>query len=307
MGHEYEADRTVMTRNALARRPMAIGICAFVAAAGAARAADFADAAARIEYGYYAEQPAVVRAAAADVERAARTEPEAEYLLGLAALRLAELDADGRDADAGRRLDDCVAAADRAAAAGAAERDRRRPRGGSQRAVAEAATAERAADAATAEALVLGAACETELARREPLKRVLHERRCAQDLERARTLEPANPRAALVAAWAIPREAARDSTDRRRALEARLDAAVAAFAAAGTDTAQAPGLDWGEAEALAQLGELRLLDGRKLEARDLIERALLDAPDYRFALRLEARLAAAGKRDRGRGRRARSR
>ncbi len=306
---------------------------AFLAAASVAGAADLADAAARIEYGFYADQPALVRAAAADLERAGRGHPEADYLLGLAALRLAELDADGRDAEAARRLGDCVAATDRVAAGGKAERERGRPHGGSPRAVAEAVAAERAADAETAEALVLGAACEAELARREPLKGLLHERRRDQDLERARRLEPGNPRAALVAAWVVPQAAARTSADRRKELESRLEAAIAAFdgapvpvpsalppgqpssppAAPGSapasaaasapaaaippdadaaEAAAAPGRDWGEPEALAQLGELRLLDGRTLEARDLIERALLAAPDYRFALQLKARLPA---------------
>ncbi len=49
--------------------------------------------------------------------------------------------------------------------------------------------------------------------------------------------------------------------------------------------------DWGEAEALAALGELYLARAEVRGARDLIERALLLAPDYRFAAELRAQVA----------------
>ncbi|HET7132053.1 MAG TPA: hypothetical protein VFJ95_07380, partial [Gammaproteobacteria bacterium] len=70
----------------------------------------------------------------------------------------------------------------------------------------------------------------------------------------------------------------------------RLEHAVAAFDAR---PAALRGPEWGEAEALAALGELKLARGDAREARDLIERALLLAPDYRFAMELRARMQGA--------------
>jgi hypothetical protein len=48
--------------------------------------------------------------------------------------------------------------------------------------------------------------------------------------------------------------------------------------------------EWGEAEALARLGEIALQRGEPRVARDFIERALLLAPDYWFALALRSKL-----------------
>jgi hypothetical protein len=50
------------------------------------------------------------------------------------------------------------------------------------------------------------------------------------------------------------------------------------------------GPTWGEAETLVLLGEVHLQRGETRVARDLLERALLIAPDYRAALNLRARL-----------------
>ncbi|HEU4618235.1 MAG TPA: hypothetical protein VFV10_09345 [Gammaproteobacteria bacterium] len=241
-----------------------------------ASGADLADSAVRIEYGFYSGEDQVVSAAAAELGRIADGAPAAAYLRGLAALRLAEL-AERRGADPSSLLGDCVEAA------GAAAPPPEKP--------GERAQAADRARVDAAEALALAAACETLLARREPIKGVLHARRRDQDLAEAQRLDPGNPRAALVQAWGISREQALSSKESRAQLAAALGKALAAFDSYREREGGFPGADWGEPEALAELGELRLLDGDRLAARDLVERALLAAPDYWFAVELEGRLA----------------
>jgi hypothetical protein len=240
--------------------------------------ADLGDSAVRIEYGFYSGEEDVVSAAADELRRIGDGERAAAYLHGLAALRLAEL-AERRGRDPSALLAECVAAAGAAA-----------PRAEKARAHAMAQAADRAR-VDSAEALVLAAACETLLVRREPVKGVLHQRRREQNLAEARRLDAGNPRAALVQAWGISREQARSSKESRGRLSAELDEAIAAFEAYAQGEGGFAGADWGRPEALAELAELRLLDGDRMAARDLVERALLAAPDYWFAVELEGRLA----------------
>jgi tetratricopeptide (TPR) repeat protein len=82
------------------------------------------------------------------------------------------------------------------------------------------------------------------------------------------------------------RPALADAAVRDEAVK-KLEAAADAFAA-WTPPPDAPG--WGEAEALAALAELHLTRGELREARDLIERALLVAPGYGFAVELRTQL-----------------
>jgi hypothetical protein len=126
---------------------------------------------------------------------------------------------------------------------------------------------------AAAEAWVLVAAC-AEVAgddgRRE------------QALALARERDTDNPRIALVEAWALRRAAGTDAA-RRDELSARLTATVEAF------DAWAPSIDdpdWGHAEALTALAATAIERGQARAARDLIERALLLAPDYSAAVEL---------------------
>jgi hypothetical protein len=131
---------------------------------------------------------------------------------------------------------------------------------------------------AAAEAWILVAACA--VVGQQSVRRV------EQALARARELDKRNPRLGLVEAW-IMRHGARDDAVASEDYAAKLQQTVEAF-----DSWRAPpnSPDWGEAEALAALGDATLARGETRAARDLIERALLLAPDYRLAVELRARL-----------------
>jgi tetratricopeptide (TPR) repeat protein len=129
-----------------------------------------------------------------------------------------------------------------------------------------------------AETWVLVGACSTLAA---------DERRFEGAIASARRLDRDNPRLALIEAWQSvpdtkPLEAA--AVD---ALVTRLEAVVALFETTSFD-ARAPG--WGEAEALALLGSLYLERGSTRAARDVLERALLTAPGYTYAVELMDRI-----------------
>lgn len=106
--------------------------------------------------------------------------------------------------------------------------------------------------------------------------------RSEESLAKARALDEDNPRIALVEAWAMTRKAGADAA-RRAALAEKLAAVVAGFDA-WTPSLDAP--DWGHAEALTALAASALDRGQTREARDLIERALFLAPEYRAAVEL---------------------
>jgi hypothetical protein len=114
-------------------------------------------------------------------------------------------------------------------------------------------------------------------------------RRVEQALAHAREIDKRNPRLALVEAW-IMRSGAATSAQATDDFAAKLTQTVDAFAS-WRGGPSAP--DWGEAEALAALGEATLARGETRAARDLIERALLLAPDYRLAVQLRAGLRGA--------------
>jgi hypothetical protein len=217
---------------------------------------ELADLAARIEYGFYAEEPRVIDAAYAALARLPADDGAARYYGALAAFRSAQLRP--REQDVGPLLDDCVRLATPAEHA--------------------AATA-----SATAEDWILVAAC-TSLGVERGLT---HQRRRDQALANAKRIDRTNPRIALVEAWHVSQRPASLSALQRDIAAERLSVAITGFGAR-TDDGEGP--EWGEAEALAQLGEIHLERGEARLARDFIERALLAAPDYRFALGLRAKL-----------------
>lgn len=128
---------------------------------------------------------------------------------------------------------------------------------------------------AAAEAWVLAAACALEGD---------DGRRLAQALAAARAGDADHPRIALVEAWRLEK-AGRTAVAEREALAVRWAGVVAAFDAF-TPSLEDPG--WGHAEALVALADNAWQRGEIRAARDLIERALLLAPDYRRAVELRA-------------------
>jgi tetratricopeptide (TPR) repeat protein len=127
------------------------------------------------------------------------------------------------------------------------------------------------------EAYVLDTACNmvTE-SRTESLKA---RPACARSksLRTAQQLEPKNPRVLLIEAMCLHGTDVASST----AAFDRLRGVVAAFEAA--PPAKPGAADWGQAEALLMLGEDYLQRGESHAARDVIEKALVIAPDYRKA------------------------
>ena len=130
---------------------------------------------------------------------------------------------------------------------------------------------------AAAEAWVLVAACAFV---------ANDDRRAVEALESARANDDDNPRIALIEAWRAQREAGTAAAENPE-VSAAFEAAVAAFDA-WTPTIDDP--DWGNAEALVALGQIALARGQTRTARDLMERALLLAPDYRLAVELRGKL-----------------
>jgi hypothetical protein len=217
----------------------------------AAPSEELSDLASRIDYGYYTGELRVIEAARAVLDRSEASDQATRYYIAYAAFRMAQLTAQGGAAP-GTLVGTCI----------------------------DKATPARDAPA-TAEQWILVAACAEVGAQG---------RRRDQALERARSLDPENPRLALLDAWvASPRGAQADPALHDQAAT-RLEHAVAAFEAR---PAVDGGPDWGEAEALVALGEIVLERGEARAARDLIERALLIAPDYRLAVDLRARMQGA--------------
>jgi hypothetical protein len=217
---------------------------AAVPAVWAGSSAELNDLTARIDYGFYNNDPRAIDTARAALEQLGDG-PAVQYARDYAALRRAQLGADGRTAGLAR----------------------------------ECAEREPPADAhgpAAAEAWIIVAACGV-VAQQSS-------RRVEQALARARELDRRNPRIGLVESWALQRAGGNAAAE---GLASKLEATIAAF-----DSWRAPpdAPDWGEAEALAALGAVKLAGGESRAARDLIERALLLVPDYHLAAELRARL-----------------
>lgn len=224
-------------------------------ASAAAAPAGLADAGARLSFGYYHVEPAVVRAAADALERMPDG-PEVDYHRALAALRLAELGVEDRDL-----LERCIGIGE----------------------------SFEGADALALEASVLVAACSTLAAQRSAIKGMLHQRRRDEALARVLAVEPNHPRALWVAAWGDDLDAVRRGELPSEAVRETLEAAAAAFrdGAAGD-----PSIDWGHAETFAHLGAAALAAGDVRRGRDLLEQALLEAPGYVLAVELMGRVGA---------------
>jgi tetratricopeptide (TPR) repeat protein len=100
----------------------------------------------------------------------------------------------------------------------------------------------------------------------------------SKSMRTAMTLAAENPRVQFIGAWCSP-----DAEGDPAALE-RWRTVVAKFEAAPPSQPGKP--DWGHAEALTLLGQSYLKRGEMVAARDVLERALVLAPDYREAQKL---------------------
>jgi tetratricopeptide (TPR) repeat protein len=143
-------------------------------------------------------------------------------------------------------------------------------------------------DVKSAEADILQAACYGELANLTLVEAVVLRSRAADRLKEAAKLEPRNPRLALISAQQALARAKVDSVERAQAYS-QLKAAAKQFDEVPATSPDAPG--WGHAEAYLALGRELQVRGDRVEARNLIEKALIQAPDFKAAQRQLALLA----------------
>ena len=133
-------------------------------------------------------------------------------------------------------------------------------------------------DAKMVEIYVVDAACSTlaRTSRAAEVRALVPPCARSRSFRTALEIAPDNPRVMLMADL-CPLSAAPTSVDRLRATLAAFDAAPPSR----------PGYpDWGQAEALLVLGQYYLQQGDARAARDVIEKALVIAPDYRKAREL---------------------
>jgi hypothetical protein len=142
-------------------------------------------------------------------------------------------------------------------------------------------------DPGSAEALALQSACLAVQSRLDPWRSPLAAPLSLARIDRALKLAPDNPRVLLLGA-----EGARDRPklfggDEQEAF-ALLKRAVDAFEARDARTQGVP--DWGAADAFTALARDYLTRGDAVAARNVLERALLVAPDFGQARRLMAQI-----------------
>jgi hypothetical protein len=137
-------------------------------------------------------------------------------------------------------------------------------------------------DVKSAEALALQSACYAELAGFTRLEAALLRSRSADRLKAAMALEPRNPRVVFLSAMQDAAHA-KPGTIEQHAAFAQLQLAVRLF-----DESSATGIDtpgWGHAEAYLALGRELKSRGDRVGARNLIEKSLIVAPEYKAAQR----------------------
>jgi hypothetical protein len=138
------------------------------------------------------------------------------------------------------------------------------------------------ADVKSAEALTLQSACYFGLADQKKLEGSLLRSRAEERLKGALKLAPHNPRAVFLSSIEALRQAKPGSADQQHAF-AQLQQAVQLFDSSSATSIETPG--WGHAEAYLALGLELKARGDQLGARNLIEKSLIVAPDYKAAQR----------------------
>lgn len=225
--------------------------------ASASSASELDDIVARIDYGFYTADPRMIQAARDELARSGSDDAEHAYYEAYAAYRMSRLDRTARPRERRALIRDCL----------------------------ETGRASARTEDWSAEAWILVAACSIQGIAQEPSRSLGHESRLNQALTAAREIDADNPRLLLVESWYVQDgEGGQDVRERRRVL---LERAREQFDARENDA----GPDWGRAELLASLGKIYLDLGERRAARDLIEQALIEAPEYYFALELRKALS----------------
>ena len=222
-----------------------------------AAASELDDIVARVDYGFYTGDPRVIEAARSELARMGGDGGAHAYYEAYAAYRLSRLDASMRPRERRALLRACVDAAQLSAET----------------------------PAWAAEAWILVAACSIQGMAPSTGLGLGHESRLSEALAAAQALDADNPRLLLIESW-YRRDANAIDDDhlrRRDLLERALDELDV--------RANDEGPDWGRAEILANLGQIFLVLDERRAARDLIEQALIEAPDYAFALELSKALS----------------
>ena len=212
------------------------------------------DIAARIEFGFYSEDARAIETARSALQLLGQPTRMSTYYDALAAYRLAQLAWASGQRSAGVWLDDCE----------------------------DSARAAEQIDRRFTEAQIVQAACAALAARAEPLMGIMQQRKAEKILERVARDDPDNPRLALIRSLMVN---VRPGLEIEAVAQVRIELhrALEGFRRFDVEIGEP---DWGEAEVLAHLGESYLSAGDQRRARDLVEEALIVAPDYGFAQRL---------------------
>ena len=142
-------------------------------------------------------------------------------------------------------------------------------------------------DAGSVESLVLQSACYTSLAGLKRLEAVVLRSRATDRLNTALKRAPRNPRAVMFSALDGLARSKPRSADNQKAFE-QLKLAAQLFDQSSATSIDVPG--WGHAEVYLTLGMQMKARGDLLGARNLIEKSLIVAPDYKAAQRQLAAL-----------------
>jgi tetratricopeptide (TPR) repeat protein len=142
-------------------------------------------------------------------------------------------------------------------------------------------------DTGSAEALALQSACLALQSNLDPWRSPLAAPLSEARADKALKLQPDNPRVLLLGALAARERPRFFGGDDQQAFHLMLQS-VSAFERSG---APAPGLPaWGAADAFTYLAQDYLTRGQALAARNVLERALLVAPDFTQAKQLMAEI-----------------
>jgi hypothetical protein len=144
-----------------------------------------------------------------------------------------------------------------------------------------------ALDAGSAEALALQSACLALQSHLDPWRALLAAPLSLARSAKALRLAPDNPRVLLLGALAASDRPSLFGGDNQQAF-ALMQRAVSAFERQDAGASRLPG--WGAADAFTDLAREYLRLGDALAARDVLERALLVAPEFAQARRLMAEI-----------------